>query len=812
MAKIKHNNFLDTVDEIFTNAKKNGVFHLYSEDEFFTGRKIQIESKSLFHFGTTSYLNLELDERLKEAAIQAINKYGTQFPLSKTYLSFVIYKELEEALFRMYENPVLVAKNSTLCHLAVIPSVIRDEDVVILDHQVHNSVQSACQMLKPRGIPVDMIRHSNLNMLEDKIKEYRDRHKKIWYMIDGVYSMYGDCAPIEEIILLLEKYPQLHLYADDVHGMSWIGKNGTGYLLSKIKSLHEKIILISTLSKSFGASGAVMITSNKELHRYVKTFGGPLSFSAQLEPAGVAAANASAKIHLSPDIYRIQNELSERINYCNELFAETNLPLIEKNDCPVFFVGTGLPASGYNLSNRLLKEGFYVNLGIFPAVPVKNTGIRFTISRGNNLEDIKNLVQAIDYHYPKMLEEMDKTANSVRKAFKLPLIREEVINQKYLANNLSLQVEDKIENIDKTEWNKLLGENGSFDWDGLKLIEESFSNNEKPEHNWSLKYFIVRDQRNHPVIATFFTSCIWKEDMLAPTLKSRKIEEERTLNPYYLTSRAFIMGSLLTEGNHIYIDQNNLIWKEAFSMLFEKLADEQEKAGSNVLLLRDFEDDNIELKNFFISQGFVKVNMPETCVVEDFSSWNNEKEYLSSLSLNSRKHLKKEVLKMEKFYEVEYKDSLTEKEIDDFYRLYLNVKGRNFDVNYFEPPKKLIQKLSDLPNFEFITLKIKGEYEAEAIAPISIIAAYKSPSNNYIPIMIGMDYNYLEKYGVYRQSLFQVLKRAKSLNVNKLFLGFSASIEKKKFGSKIIPKIAYIQAKDNFNLEYIESLSTLRAS
>ena len=163
MAKTKHNNFLDTVDEIFTDAKNQGVFHLYTEDEAYTGRHLQINGKKLYHFGTTGYLGLEQDERLKLAAVDAIMKYGTQFPLSKTFVSFVLYKELEELLHKMYKNPVLVAKNSTLCHLGSIPSIVRDEDVVILDHQVHNSVQSACQMLKPRGIRVEMIRHSNLD-------------------------------------------------------------------------------------------------------------------------------------------------------------------------------------------------------------------------------------------------------------------------------------------------------------------------------------------------------------------------------------------------------------------------------------------------------------------------------------------------------------------------------------------------------------------------------------------------------------------------------------------------------------------------
>ena len=86
MAKFKHNNFLDTVDEVFTDAMKSGVLHLYSEDEQFTGRRIRIGDRDLFHFGTTGYLGLEQDPRLKRAAIEAIEKYGTLFPLSKSYV------------------------------------------------------------------------------------------------------------------------------------------------------------------------------------------------------------------------------------------------------------------------------------------------------------------------------------------------------------------------------------------------------------------------------------------------------------------------------------------------------------------------------------------------------------------------------------------------------------------------------------------------------------------------------------------------------------------------------------------------------
>lgn len=98
MAKIKHNNFLDTVDEVITNATKAGVLHLHAEDSELNGRKIIVNGINSCHFGTTGYLGLEQDERLKKAAIEAITKYGTQFPLSKTYISHPLYARLEKKI------------------------------------------------------------------------------------------------------------------------------------------------------------------------------------------------------------------------------------------------------------------------------------------------------------------------------------------------------------------------------------------------------------------------------------------------------------------------------------------------------------------------------------------------------------------------------------------------------------------------------------------------------------------------------------------------------------------------------------------
>lgn len=798
MAKIKHNNFLDTVDEVISDAKKMGIVHLYTEDEELSGRRVKIKGKNLFHFGTTGYLGLEQDVRLKDAAIDAIRKYGTQFPLSKTYISHPLYKGLEDRLEAMYNNPVIITKNSTLGHIGVIPCVVRDEDGVILDHQVHWSVQSAAQILKTRNIPVEMIRHSNLDMLEDKIKEMTTKCERIWYMADGVYSMYGDCAPIAELMDLCKKYPQLHLYFDDVHGMSWAGKNGTGYVMSKLEELPENVLLFGTLSKTFGASGAVLVTSNQKIHKQIKNFGGPLTFSAQLEPASAAAAIASADIHLSEEIYAMQAQLFDRITYFNDLLSKTDLPLMANNNCPVFYIGTGLPVTGYNFVNRLMNEGFYANLGLYPAVPVKNTGVRITISRHNQREEMKALVDAMVYHYPKALEETGTTKNKVRNAFKMPFIAEET--PIVTVPELKLQYESTIQNIDKNEWNTLLGKQSTFDWNGMEFLEKSFAGNDKPEHNSSFHYYIIRDQKDNPVLATFMSAALWKDDMLAPASVSLQLEEKRKNDPYYLTSNVISMGSLFTEGNHCYLDKNHPNWRDAITSLLNHVETLKENKDSSMTVLRDFEEDEA-LNEFLHNRGFIKINMPESCIVNDLS-WNDTEGYLASLSSRSRKHFRSDIQPYERFFDVEYQDTIQPNQLDTFYSLFENVRAHNVDLNTFSFSKKLFQEMSANPNWEFITLYLKKEYDTRAErTPVAVMFCYKNMEHTYVPSFIGMDYNYTSEYQIYRQMLYQTIKRAKSLDYKKIDFGLSASFEKKKVGATLVQKVAYIQAKDNFSME-----------
>jgi 7-keto-8-aminopelargonate synthetase-like enzyme len=234
--KSRHEQMLETVNAILDNSRRLGVTHLVTEDEHFDGSHIHINGSEVINFGSCSYLGLEIDQRLKDAGKEAIDKYGMQFSSSRAYVSVGLYDELEGLFEQMFGQPVILAPTVTLGHIANIPVLVGDDDVVIMDTQAHASIQTAVDLLKVRKVHLEIIRHNRLDILEDKIKELLSLgHKKIWYMADGVYSMYGDFLPVADLLKLMNKYPQLHAYVDDAHGMSWTGPNGTGFVMSQLK-------------------------------------------------------------------------------------------------------------------------------------------------------------------------------------------------------------------------------------------------------------------------------------------------------------------------------------------------------------------------------------------------------------------------------------------------------------------------------------------------------------------------------------------------------------------------------------------------
>lgn len=797
MAKIKHNNIIDTINDIVNQARENKVSHLYDDSDQWAGRYIEVDDRKLINFGTCGYLGLEVNQQLIDKSIDLTKRYGTQYSISRALMTSKTNRELEEKLELIFDHhKTIIFSSTSLAHVAVIPIVVDTTDYIILDQQTHVSIQTATQIMASKGVPVDVIRHNNLEMLERKIQQNRDKYSKIWYMIDGVYSMYGDVAPLDELNELAKKYPNLYFYVDDAHGMSWSGKNGAGCVFEKFKT-NDKTILATTMAKGFGSLGGIIVFPNEATYNRVIIHGGALSYSHPIAPAVIGASIASADIHLSDEIYKLQDELQGKISYCNELLKDAIFPVLSEPNTPIYFIGTGQPNVGYNFNKRILSEGFYVNIGLFPAVPVKNTGLRFTITNHITKEDIKAFVDALKHHYPKALKDEGKTVNNVRKAFKLPLIEEEK-NIPLLKSNIKTTIYRSIIEIEKETWNSFFIDKGNFDWDALFVIEKGFSNNKLPEDNWVFYYILIEDiNTNKVVLATFFTAGLFKDDLLSPPSTSKAIEATRITDRYYLCSRTLMLGSLLTEGDLLYLDKNNLLWKEAILKLINTAFELQDTEKANSLILRDFTANEVELENIYYKLGFIKMKMPNSNIIH-FKE-NIKTDYIEELTTRSRRGIRYDVIKYSHNFKSIISNKLSTQELEIVYELYKQTAKANFGINIFNYPFSFFEEIQVNKNWEFFILTNDNQIAA-------VLCCYIN-NKTYSPLIMGIDYLKEEDCSFYKQIMYQVVISAKNRGYKKIFFGFSADTEKKKLGAKQIAKNAFVNIIDHYNLETIDKIN-----
>lgn len=389
-------------------AYETGLSSQVIEDKEFTGDTITVRGRELVNFGLCSYLGLSDDPRLTEGAIDAVRRYGSSYSSSVAYTSLPLYDDLRDRLKRMIGAEVLVAGTTTLAHIAALPILVGSGDLVLVDRLAHASLLGVLPTLKARRAKIERVPHNDLDFVAERA---RTADGRVWYLIDGLYSMHGDLAPAADLRILLDDYDSLWVYSDDAHGFGWSGQHGRGGFLDEI-GWHPHLVMAYGLSKSFGALGGVVAAQDQSIIKAIEITGGPMVFGGPVPPASLGAGVASADIHLSDELPGLQDELSTRIRFVNDYSRQIGLPLSAYEHTPLWFVQIGGTSTTASVGGRLMRDGFFANVATHPVVKKGESGVRFTVTRYNTISQIRGLLDSINdarLHYGEDEDILDLT-------------------------------------------------------------------------------------------------------------------------------------------------------------------------------------------------------------------------------------------------------------------------------------------------------------------------------------------------------------------------------------------------------------------
>lgn len=347
--------------------KEKGLYNVIDPLESANGPIIKINGRSLINLSSNNYLGLATDTKLKNAALEAIEKFGVGAGAVRTINGTLqLHLSLEEKLAKFKNTEAAIAYQSGFnCNMAAISAVMNKNDAILSDELNHASIIDGCRLSKAKIIRYN---HSDMNDLHEKAKVATEsgQFNKVMVITDGVFSMDGDIAKLPEIVEIAEKF-DLITYVDDAHGSGVLGK-GAGTV--KHFNLSDKVdFQIGTLSKAIGVVGGY-VAGKQELIDWLKVRSRPFLFSTSLTPADVAASIKAI------DILMESSELNERLwenaDYLKKGLAALGFDIGE-SETPITPCIIGDEVKTQKFSQRLNEEGVYAKSIVFPTVP-KGTG------------------------------------------------------------------------------------------------------------------------------------------------------------------------------------------------------------------------------------------------------------------------------------------------------------------------------------------------------------------------------------------------------------------------------------------------------
>ncbi|MDO5690017.1 MAG: glycine C-acetyltransferase [Tissierellia bacterium] len=368
--------------------KKDGVFRKLPILEGPDTAEIVLDGQeNVVNLSSNNYLGFANDERLKQAAIEAIQKYGVGAGAVRTIIGNMdLHEKLEAKLAEFKrEERAFVFQSGFNCNAGTIQAITAKGDLILSDALNHASIIDGTRLSRADK---KIFQHSDMEDLERVLKENRENYANCLIITDGVFSMDGDIAKLPEIVELAEKYNCM-TYVDDAHGSGVLGENGRGTV--DHFGLHGRVdFVIGTLSKAIGVIGGY-VACNETAYQWLSHRARPILFSTMLTPADTAAALRAVEILMETDEY--QKKLWDNAKYFKEKLGKLGFNT-GHSETPITPVIIGKESDAMEFSRELRKRGVYTSAIVFPTVPMGTGRVRCMVTAAHTQEQLDRAVEA----------------------------------------------------------------------------------------------------------------------------------------------------------------------------------------------------------------------------------------------------------------------------------------------------------------------------------------------------------------------------------------------------------------------------------
>jgi 8-amino-7-oxononanoate synthase len=353
---------------LVSEAKAGGWYPYFLPLEDTEGTEVTIYGKRIIMIGSNNYLGLTTHPKVREAAIEAIRRYGTSCTGSRFLNGTMkLHLECEEQLAAFVgKEAACIFSTGMQANLGAISALIGKGDVVLVDKDDHASIVDGARL----GFG-EMRRfvHSDMGSLERQLKSVPEQ-SGILVVVDGVYSMGGDIAPLSDIVKLCQKYGA-RVYCDDAHSLGVLGPQGRG--TAAHFGLTDKVDLImGTFSKSFASLGG-FVAGDADVMNWIQHMARTMIFSASMPASQVAAVMAAL------EIMQCEPERIERLWYNTRKMREGYQAMgydTGPSETPVIPIMIGDDQKTFAAWKTLFEAGIYTNPVIPPAVPPNKSLLR----------------------------------------------------------------------------------------------------------------------------------------------------------------------------------------------------------------------------------------------------------------------------------------------------------------------------------------------------------------------------------------------------------------------------------------------------